>query len=107
MKSEPPSTLTLAPVMYEFRRDAKNATTGPISSGNPALGRCAGWPKCSAIASINRYGLSPSTPSDFAQPTSDSDAMAPGETTLTRISSLASNNDKFFEMLVTIALAAV
>ena len=49
----------------------------------------------------------PSTPTDFAQPTSDSDAMLPGETTLTRISSLASSSDRFFETLVSIDLAAV
>ena len=40
-----------------------------------------------------------------AQPASASDAMLPGETTLTMISSLASARDRFFEMLVTIALA--
>ena len=33
--------------------------------------------------------------------------MLPGETTLTMISSGASANDRFLEMLVTIALAAV
>ena len=43
----------------------------------------------------------------FAHPTSDSDAMLPGDTTLTRISSLANNNERFFETLVSIDLAAV
>ena len=33
--------------------------------------------------------------------------MLPGETTLTMISSLARASDRFLEMLVTIALAAV
>src|ERR1700722_2648611 len=93
--------------MYELRRDAKNATTEPISCGNPALGRCAGCPKCSAIASISRYGSLPSPPTDVAQPTNDSEAMLPGDTTLTRISSLASSSDKFLETLVNAALAAV
>src|SRR5882757_2216361 len=93
--------------MYELRREAKNATTEPISCGHPALGRWAGWPKCSAIASISRYGSLPSTPTDAAQPTNDSEAMLPGDTTLTRISSLASSSDKFLETLVNAALAAV
>src|SRR5215212_11820970 len=97
----------LAPVMYELRRDARNATTGPISSGNPALGMCAGCPKCLSMADISAYGSPPSTPTDPAQPRSASDAMLPGETTLTMISSLASSNDRFLEMLVTAALAAV
>jgi hypothetical protein len=83
--------LMFAPVMYELRRDARNAATGPISSGRPARGICAGCPKCLSMASIRRYGSSPSTPTDFAHPTSDSDAMLPGETTLTRISSFASS----------------
>ena len=41
-KSDPPSTLMFAPVMYELRLDAKKAATGPISLGSPARGRCAG-----------------------------------------------------------------
>src|ERR1700730_19323718 len=45
VKSEPPSTLTFAPVIYELRREAKNAATGPISSGNLARGRRGGGPK--------------------------------------------------------------
>ncbi len=54
-KSLPPSTLTFAPpVMYELRFDARKAATGPISSGRPARGRCAGWPKCSSMADISR-----------------------------------------------------
>src|ERR1700723_1277853 len=107
VKSEPPSVFMFAPVMYELRRDAKNATTEPISSGSPARGRWAGCPKCLAMASISWYGSLPSTPTDVAQPTSDSEAMLPGETTLTRISSLASKSDKFLETLVSAALAAV
>ena len=31
--------IAFAPVMYELQRDAKNATTEPISCGGPALGR--------------------------------------------------------------------
>src|SRR5690606_12214135 len=106
-KSLPPSTFTLAPVMYELRRDARKAMTGPISSGSPARGRCAGCPKCSSMADISAYGSVPSTPIESAHPTSASEAMLPGDTTFTRISSLASSSDRFFEMLVTIALAAV
>src|ERR1700741_382473 len=53
VKSEPPSTLMFAPVIYELRRDAKHATTEPISSGSPALGIWAGCPKCLAMASIS------------------------------------------------------
>lgn len=36
VKSDPPSTLMFAPVMYELRREATNAITGPISAGSPA-----------------------------------------------------------------------
>ncbi len=54
VKSEPPSTLTLAPVIYELRREARKATTGPISSGSPARGIWAGWPKCSPMAAMRR-----------------------------------------------------
>ncbi len=50
VKSEPPSTLMSAPVMYELRREARKATTGPISSGSPARGIWAGCPKYSPIA---------------------------------------------------------
>ena len=53
VKSLPPSTLMLAPVIYELRRDARNATTRPISSGRPARGMCAGWPKCLSMAAIS------------------------------------------------------
>lgn len=38
-RSEPPSTLILAPVMYEFAREARQAITTPISSGRPARPR--------------------------------------------------------------------
>ncbi len=59
------------------------------------------------MAAINAYGSSPSTPTVPAQPRSDSDEMLPGETTLTMISSLASNSDRFLDTLLTAALAAV
>ena len=59
------------------------------------------------MAAINAYGSEPSTPTESAQATSASDATLPGETTLTRISSAAKSCERFLEMLVTIALAAV
>ena len=49
----------------------------------------------------------PSTPTDSAQLSRVSEAMLPGETTFTMISSGANNRDRFFEMLLTIALDAV
>ena len=42
MKSDPPSTLTVAPVTYPFRRDAKYAVMDAISSGSPARPRSQG-----------------------------------------------------------------
>ena len=41
-KSDPPSTLTLAPVTYPLAREARKATTTAISSGSPARPRSAG-----------------------------------------------------------------
>jgi hypothetical protein len=38
-KSDPPSTLTFAPVMYVLRGEATKAMTAPISAGSPARGR--------------------------------------------------------------------
>ena len=51
-----------------------------------------------------RRGRCRRRPTESAQPPATSEAMLPGETTLTMISSLASSNDRFFEMLVTIGL---
>ena len=47
------------------------------------------------MAAIGRYGSLPSTPTDDAQPTSASDAMLPGDATLTKISSLAGSSDRY------------
>ena len=47
LKSDPPSTLRWAPVMYVFAAEAQNATTSAISAGSPILPRSTAEPYCS------------------------------------------------------------
>src|ERR1700687_2058882 len=73
---------------------------GPDFIGQVSPGHVRRMPEVLVDGGHQRIGIAAVDPTDCAHPTSASDAILPGETTLTVISSAARNNERFLGMVL-------